>query len=74
MEFKAIIQEIERLPLSKKFLIMEQTLKYIKREELEPKSNPEKEQMIARALKSEQDIKAGRVYSLEEAEKRLGLA
>ncbi len=34
MQAKAIIQEIERLPLSKKFWIMEQTLKSIKKEEL----------------------------------------
>jgi hypothetical protein len=29
--------------------------------------------MISRALKSEEDIKAGRVYSVEEVEKRLGM-
>jgi hypothetical protein len=34
MEVKAIIQEIERLPLDKRFLVMEQTLKSIKKEEL----------------------------------------
>lgn len=34
METLALIQEINRLPLDKKFLVMEQTLKAIKREEL----------------------------------------
>ncbi|MDR0793274.1 MAG: hypothetical protein LBE82_08185 [Chitinophagaceae bacterium] len=34
MEVNAIIQEIERLPLSKRFLVMEQTLQSIKKEEL----------------------------------------
>lgn len=34
MEVKTIVQEIQRLPLSKKFFVMEQTLKSIKKEEL----------------------------------------
>jgi hypothetical protein len=34
MEVKAIVQEIERLPLSKKFFVIEETLKSIKKEEL----------------------------------------
>jgi len=34
MEVNAIIQEVKRLPLSKQFLVMEQTLKSIKRNEL----------------------------------------
>ncbi|MBS1736723.1 MAG: hypothetical protein JSS98_09015 [Bacteroidetes bacterium] len=34
MEVKAIVQEIQRLPLTKKFWVMEQTLKSIKNEEL----------------------------------------
>jgi len=33
MEVNAIIQEIKRLPVSKQFLVMEQTLKFIKRDE-----------------------------------------
>jgi len=36
MEVNTIIQEIERLPLSKRFLVMEQTLKSIKKDELQP--------------------------------------
>ncbi len=38
MEVKAIVQEIQRLPLSKRFFIMEQTLKSIKNEELNQQS------------------------------------
>ncbi len=38
MEVKTIIQEIKRLPLSKKFLAMEQTVKFIKNEELRIKT------------------------------------
>jgi len=34
MEVKEIVQEIQRLPLSKRFFIMEQTLKSIKLEEM----------------------------------------
>jgi hypothetical protein len=34
MQVKNIIQEIQQLPLEKRFLIMEQTLKSIKKEEL----------------------------------------
>lgn len=34
MEVKAIVQEIKRLPLSKKFFVIEETLKSIKKEEL----------------------------------------
>jgi hypothetical protein len=34
MEVKTIVQEILRLPLSKRFFVMEQTLKSIKKEEL----------------------------------------
>ena len=34
MEVKTIVQEIQRLPLSKRILIIEQTLKSIKKEEL----------------------------------------
>ncbi|MBL0051172.1 MAG: hypothetical protein IPP29_06435 [Bacteroidetes bacterium] len=34
MEVKAIVQEIQRLPLAKRFWVMEQTLKSIKKEEL----------------------------------------
>jgi len=34
MEVKTIIREIQRLPLSKRFFVMEQTLKSIKNEEL----------------------------------------
>jgi hypothetical protein len=34
MEAKTIVQEIQRLPLTKRFWVMEQTLKSIKREEL----------------------------------------
>ena len=34
MEVNAIIQEVKRLPLSKQFLVIEQTLKSIKRNEL----------------------------------------
>lgn len=34
MQTSQIIQEIQRLPLSKRFYIMEQTLKSIKKEEL----------------------------------------
>ena len=34
MEVSAIIQEVKRLPLSKQFLVMEQTLMSIKRNEL----------------------------------------
>ncbi|MDX2190116.1 MAG: hypothetical protein SFY32_09645 [Bacteroidota bacterium] len=36
MEVRAIVREIKRLPLSKRFLIIEQTLKSIKKEELSP--------------------------------------
>jgi len=35
MEVDTIMQEIERLPLSKRFLVMEQTLKSIKKDELQ---------------------------------------
>jgi len=35
MEVNTIIQEIERLPLSKRFLVMEHTLKSIKKDELQ---------------------------------------
>jgi len=35
MEVNTIIQEIKRLPLSKRFLVMEQTLKSIKKDELQ---------------------------------------
>jgi hypothetical protein len=38
MEVKTIVQEIQRLPLSKKFFVMEQTLKAIKKEELNLKT------------------------------------
>lgn len=34
MEVKTIVQEIQRLPLTKRFWVMEQTLKSIKNEEL----------------------------------------
>lgn len=34
MEVKKIVQEIQRLPLTKRFWVMEQTLKSIKNEEL----------------------------------------
>jgi len=34
MEVNAIIQEVKRLPLNKQFLVMEQTLKSIKNNEL----------------------------------------
>lgn len=34
MEVKTIVQEIQRLPLTKRFWVMEQTLKSIKKEEL----------------------------------------
>lgn len=34
MEVKIIVQEIQRLPLSKRFFVMEQILKSIKKEEL----------------------------------------
>jgi hypothetical protein len=34
MEVKEIVKEIQQLPLSKKFFVMEQTLKSIKKEEL----------------------------------------
>ena len=34
MEVKTIVQEIKRLPLAKRFFVMEQTLKSIKNEEL----------------------------------------
>ncbi|MDI9363584.1 MAG: hypothetical protein QM541_17265 [Flavobacterium sp.] len=34
MEVKTIVQEIKRLPLTKRFWVMEQTLKSIKNEEL----------------------------------------
>ncbi|TAF77774.1 MAG: hypothetical protein EAZ53_01450 [Bacteroidetes bacterium] len=34
MEVKTIVKEIQRLPLSKRFFVMEQTLKSIKKEEL----------------------------------------
>jgi hypothetical protein len=34
MEVKTIIHEIQQLPLSKRFFVMEQTLKSIKKEEL----------------------------------------
>ena len=34
MEVKTIVQEINRLPLAKRFFVMEQTLKSIKNEEL----------------------------------------
>lgn len=39
MEMKSIVQEINRLPLTKRFWVMEQTLKSIKREELNLKVN-----------------------------------
>lgn len=35
MEAKSIVQEIQRLPLTKRFWVMEQTLKSIKKEELQ---------------------------------------
>ena len=35
MEVDTIMQEIERLPLSKRFLVMEQTLKSIEKDELQ---------------------------------------
>lgn len=35
MEVKTIIREIQELPLGKRFFIVEQTLKSIKKEELE---------------------------------------
>jgi len=35
MEVNTIIQEIERLPVSKRFLVMEHTLKSIKKNELQ---------------------------------------
>ena len=38
MEIKAIIREIQELPLDEQFFIMEQTLKSIKKEELKNKS------------------------------------
>ena len=38
MEIKAIIREIQDLPLDEQFFIMEQTLKSIKKEELKNKS------------------------------------
>lgn len=38
MQVKTIIQEIQRLPLSKRFFVMEQTLKSIKNEELKLQS------------------------------------
>jgi len=42
MEIKAIIHEIQELPLNERFVIMEQTLKSIKKEELQQaKSEPE---------------------------------
>ena len=34
MQIKTIIQEIQRLPLDKRFFVIEQTLKSIKNEEL----------------------------------------
>ncbi len=34
MEVKTLVKEIQRLPLSKRFFVMEQTLKSIKKEEL----------------------------------------
>lgn len=34
MELKTIVKEIQRLPLSKRFFVMEETLKSIKKEEL----------------------------------------
>jgi len=34
MEVYTILEEIERLPLNKRFLVMEQTLKSIKKDEL----------------------------------------
>ena len=34
MEIEIIIQEIQQLPLSKKFFVMEETLKSIKKEEM----------------------------------------
>lgn len=34
MEVKTIVKEIQRLPLSKRFFVMEETLKSIKKEEL----------------------------------------
>ncbi len=37
MEIKSIVQEINRLPLTKRFWVMEQTLKSIKKEELSQK-------------------------------------
>ena len=39
MEVKTIVREIQQLPLSKKFFVMEETLKSIKNEEL--KHQPE---------------------------------
>jgi len=34
MQIKSIIQEIQQLPLDEKFVVIEQTLKSIKKEEL----------------------------------------
>ena len=39
MEVKTIVQEIQRLPLIKRFWVMEQTLKSIKNDELSYKLN-----------------------------------
>jgi len=39
MQVKDIIQVIEQLPLDKRFFVVEQTLKSIKKEELKNKSN-----------------------------------
>jgi hypothetical protein len=38
MEVKTIVREIQQLPLSKKFFVMEETLKSIKNEELKHQS------------------------------------
>lgn len=39
MEAKIIVQEIQRLPIAKRFWVMEQTLKSIKKEDLSYQAN-----------------------------------
>lgn len=60
MEAKNIIKEIRRLPLTKRFWIMEQTLKSIKKEELslqiDADFDDEKEISLSTLLVSEKSL------------------
>ncbi|HEY5326694.1 MAG TPA: hypothetical protein VIJ27_06820 [Mucilaginibacter sp.] len=55
MEVNTIIKEIKQLPLSKRFLVMEQTLKSIKNEE----------------LKHQTEVAAGELYDDYAGDKKL---